>query len=138
QCRGIALAGDLSAQHLGEDGGGVLAAGRVQHPHGQRTGTHLAFNWPGVPSAITVPLSITARRSASWSASSRYWVVSRMVVPASTRVRMISQTWLRLRGSIPVVGSSRNIRSGVTIREPAMSRRRRIPPEYFFTGRPAA
>ncbi len=38
-------------------------------------------------------------------------------------------TWLRLRGSSPVVGSSRNISSGRTTIDPAMSMRRRMPPE---------
>ena len=64
--------------------------------------------------AITRPRSITAIPSAGWSASSRYSVQSRMVVPSPTRVRMMSQTWLGDRGSRPVVGSSRNIRRGVT------------------------
>ena len=51
---------------------------------------------------------------------------------------MISQTWLRERGSRPVVGSSRNISCGVTTMLAAMSRRRRIPPENFLTSRLAA
>ena len=41
-----------------------------------------ALSCPGVPSAITLPWSMTAMPSASWSASSRYWVQSRIVVPA--------------------------------------------------------
>jgi ABC-2 type transport system ATP-binding protein len=88
-----------------------------------------AFSCPGVPSAITRPWSITAMPSASWSASSRYWVQSKIVVPSSTSARMMSQTWLRERGSSPVVGSSRNISSGVTTMLAAMSSRRRMPPE---------
>ena len=40
---------------------------------------------PGVPSAITLPWSITAIPSQSWSASSRYWVQSRIVVPPATK-----------------------------------------------------
>jgi hypothetical protein len=82
----------------------------------------------GVPSAIIWPASMTAIRSASWSASSRYWVVSRTVVPPATRVRMLSQTSLRLRGSSPVVGSSRNSTGGAMAasverwRPPARSR----------------
>ena len=39
---------------------------------------------------------------------------SRIVVPSAVIARMMSQTWLRDRGSRPVVGSSRNISSGVT------------------------
>ena len=42
---------------------------------------------------------------------------------------MMSHTWLRERGSSPVVGSSRNITCGVTTMLAAMSSRRRMPPE---------
>src|SRR5690606_13601827 len=62
-----------------------------------------AFSSPLVPSAITRPRSMTAIRDASWSASSRYCVVSRTVVPWATTARTMSHTWLRLRGSRPVV-----------------------------------
>ena len=54
---------------------------------------------------------------------------SRIVVPSAASARMISQTWLRERGSRPVVGSSRNMSSGVTTMLAAMSSLRRIPPE---------
>ena len=47
-----------------------------------------------------------------WSAWSRYWVKAGSSCPRPQR-RMMSQTWLRERGSSPVVGSSRH-RSGVT------------------------
>ena len=87
---------------------------------------------------MTFPWSITAIRSASWSASSRYCVVSNTVAPSATMPLTISQTWFLLRGSSPVVGSSRKISSGVTTRLAAMSMRLRIPPEYFFTCRSAA
>ena len=50
--------------------------------------------------------------SASWSASSRYWVVSRTVTPSSDQLRTVPHSCSRLRGSSPVVGSSRNSRSG--------------------------
>ena len=56
--------------------------------------------------------STTEMRSASWSASSRYWVVSRTVVPPPTRERTALHTSVRPRGSSPVVGSSRNSTSG--------------------------
>ena len=88
-----------------------------------------ALSSPRVPSAMTRPWSMMARRSASWSASSRYCVVSSTVAPSPTSTRTMSQTWLRLRGSRPVVGSSRNSRSGVTTMLAAMSSRRRMPPE---------
>ena len=47
-------------------------------------------------------------RSASWSASSRYWVVRKTVVPSPLSAVTSSQIALRLTGSRPVVGSSRN------------------------------
>src|SRR6266542_2970849 len=57
-----------------------------------------------VPSAITLPTSMTAILSASRSTSSRYWVVRRIVVPSSWSSRMMSHISIRLRGSRPVVG----------------------------------
>src|SRR5712692_124626 len=60
-----------------------------------------------VPEAITWPRSMTTLWSASWSASSRYWVVSSTVVPPATRSRMKDHMSSRVRGSSPVVGSSR-------------------------------
>src|SRR5712672_2704453 len=55
-------------------------------------------------------------RSASWSASSRFWVVRKMVTPAATSLRMICHMVWRLRGSRPVVGSSRkNLRRPVAL-----------------------
>ena len=84
-----------------------------------------------VPSAILRPWSITAIRSASWSASSRYWVVSR-IGDARRRAsrRIMPQTsargsagrarWWARRGRAPPAS-----RPG----EAAMSSRRRMPPE---------
>ena len=63
---------------------------------------------PGVPSATIRPPSMIPTRSASWSASSRYWVVRKTVVPSSLSAATSSQIALRLTGSRPVVGSSRN------------------------------
>ena len=74
---------------------------------------------------------MTATRSASWSASSRYWVVSSTVQPSATSSRMVSHICPRVRGSSPVVGSSRKISGGRLIRLAARSSRRRMPPEYF-------
>ena len=45
------------------------------------------------------PLSRTAIRSASWSASSRYWVVRKTVTPPATSSRMICHMLWRERGS---------------------------------------
>ncbi len=97
-----------------------------------------AFNSSAVPSAMTLPRSITAIRSANWSASSRYWVVSRTVDPSATSRRIVSHIWARVRGSRPVVGSSRNNSGGRAMRLAARSRRRRMPPEKFFSGLDAA
>ena len=83
----------------------------------------------GVPSAITRPRSITAMRSARRSASSRYWVVSRTVVPSATSSSMTCHRSDRLAGSRPVVGSSRNSTGGRWTRAAARSSRRRMPPE---------
>ena len=52
-------------------------------------------------------------RSASRSASSRYCVVRKTVVPASASERMTSHSSRRLRVSRPVVGSSRKRIAGV-------------------------
>ncbi len=57
------------------------------------------------------------------------WVLTRMVTPSATRSRMSCHMVWRLRGSRPVVGSSRKISRGRPIRVIAMSRRRFMPPE---------
>ena len=87
------------------------------------------FSSSEVPSATFRPWSMTAIRSASWSASSRYCVVSRMVLPCCTSSRIVVHIWPRVRGSRPVVGSSRKISGGRVIRLAARSSRRRMPPE---------
>jgi len=79
--------------------------------------------------AMTWPWSITAMWPARWSASSMYWVVSSSVVPSATSSRITAHSPLRLRGSRPVVGSSRNSTGGWPTRLAARSRRRRMPPE---------
>ncbi len=86
-----------------------------------------------VPSAITLPVSMTTIRCASRSASSMYCVVSRTVVPSATSSSMNRHRSLRVRGSRPVVGSSRKSTAGRAMRLAPMSSRRRIPPEYVFT-----
>ena len=68
-------------------------------------------------------------RSASWSASSRYWVVRKTVVPSSFSLVTSSQIAWRLTGSSPVVGSSRKRTEGSGTSAAARSRRRRMPPE---------
>ncbi len=65
-------------------------------------------------------------------------MVSRSVVPSRTSSRTTDQISLRLRGSSPVVGSSKNSTRGRVSRLDARSRRRRIPPEYVRAGRSAA
>ena len=91
-----------------------------------------------VPSATIRPWSRTAIRSASSSASSRYCVVRRIVTPPAASPRMASHIVRRLRGSRPVVGSSRKITRGEPTKVMARSSRRRIPPEYVDAGRRAA
>ena len=98
----------------------------------------LALSSAGVPSATIRPQSITMIRPASTSTSSRYWVVNRMVDPSAAKSRMVFHIWPRVRGSSPVVGSSRKIRAGLVIRLAARSRRRRMPPENCEMGRCAA
>ena len=51
---------------------------------------------------------------------------------------IVSHSALRLRGSSPVVGSSRNRTGGRRTSDAAMSKRRRMPPEYVRSGRSAA
>ncbi len=79
---------------------------------------------------MIVPLCRIAMRSASCSASSRYWVVSSTVVPPFASSLTVCHTSMRACGSSPVVGSSRKMIGGLPIRLIAMSSRRRIPPEY--------
>ncbi len=87
----------------------------------------------GEPSATVVPWSSNTMRSARRSASSRYCVVRISVVPVATRSRSICHRSSRLRGSRPVVGSSRNSTVGDATRHAARSSRRRMPPEYDLT-----
>ena len=90
----------------------------------------LRFSSSGVPSATSRPRSTMPTRSASSSASSRYCVVRKMVMPSSSlRRRTSSHTLARLIGSSPVVGSSRNSTSGLCTSAAARSSRRRMPPE---------
>jgi hypothetical protein len=84
---------------------------------------------------MTLPVSMTTMRCARRSASSMYWVVKSTVVPAATRSSMNVHRSFLVRGSRPVVGSSRNTTGGCPMRLAAMSSRLRIPPEYVFTGR---
>ena len=51
---------------------------------------------------------------------------------------MVSHIWLLVRGSRPVVGSSRKISGGRVIRLAARSSRRRMPPENAEMGLAAA
>ncbi|OEJ45728.1 hypothetical protein AR457_17845 [Streptomyces agglomeratus] len=87
------------------------------------------FSSSAVPWAAILPSLSTAIRSASSSASSRYWVVRKTVTPPVTSSRMICHMLWRLRGSRPVVGSSRKMIRGLPTSVIAMSRRRFMPPE---------
>ena len=129
---------DLAVHRRRDGGAGRDRVRPVGRPTSTRSPPSLAFSSDGVPSATTRPASMTVIRSASRSASSRYWVVSSTVVPSATTRRTASQTSARPRGSSPVVGSSRNSTAGRVMRAAAMSSRRRMPPEYVDTLRSAA
>ena len=90
-----------------------------------------AFSSAGVPCGDDrAAVDARAIRSASWSASSRYWVVRRTVDAGRTRSRDRPATWPAGCGrSSPVVGSSRKITDGRPTRPAARSSRRRMPPE---------
>ena len=60
-----------------------------------------SFSSSDVPDAITSPWSMTTMSSASSSASSRYCVQSKRVVPPATSSRIIAHIPTRLRGSRP-------------------------------------
>src|SRR3954447_930152 len=60
-----------------------------------------------------------------------------MVAPRAATERSMFRAWLRLRGSRPVVGSSRKSSSGALRMDAAMSIRRRMPPEQRLTCFPA-
>ena len=77
-------------------------------------------------------------RSLRASASSRYCDVNNVDMPRFLKLATRSQMTCLLRGSRPVVGSSRNTTSGRTTKPQAISIRRRIPPEYVPTRRSAA
>ena len=148
--RSASVSGDVEAAGLGGEHRLLAEQRGVRRRRPRRSGAGSAsrscsvevptddFSSSGVPSATLRPRSITAIRSASWSASSRYWVVSRTVQPSATRSRMVSHIWPRVRGSRPVVGSSRKISGGRVIRLAARSSRRRMPPENCEIGRSAA
>src|SRR5687768_13388292 len=87
------------------------------------------FSSCGVPSRTMSPSSMIASWLQSWSASSRYCVVRKTVVPSALIRRISSQTVRRLAGSRPVVGSSRKRTWGRWTRAEAKSSRRFIPPE---------
>ena len=114
-------------QRPGDPGSPDRAAARVDRPTDD-------LELVGRALGDLAPRSMTAIRSASWSASSRYCVVSSTVQPPTTSSRMVSHIWPRVRGSSPVVGSSRKISGGRVIRLAARSSRRRMPPENCRDG----
>jgi hypothetical protein len=65
-------------------------------------------------------------------------VVSTTVIAPATSSRTTCHMVRRLRGSSPVVGSSRKITRGLATSVMARSSRRFMPPEYVDAGRPAA
>ena len=75
---------------------------------------------------------------ASRSASSRYCVVRKIVTPSATSSRTMSHITRRLRGSRPVVGSSRKMIRGSPTSVIARSSRRRMPPSMSSPASSAA
>ena len=90
-----------------------------------------------VPLAMIRPSCKIAIRSASCSASSRWRSEQHRRALPGEFLDAIPHFDAKLRVE-PVVGSSRKITGGFPIRLIAMSRRRRIPPEYVATLRLAA
>ena len=89
-----------------------------------------ALSAAGVPSATILPWSMIPTRSASWSASSRYWVVRKTVMPSSReRLATSSQSAVRLWMSSPVVGSSRKRTRGAV-----QQRQRQVEPALHAAG----
>ena len=105
------------------------SSGRVSRATSIRSPPTRRLSSAAVPRSITTPWSMTTISSARRSASSRYCVVSSVVMPLCTSSSMRSHIAMRLRGSRPVVGSSRNSTDGRPMRLIAMSSRRRMPPE---------
>ena len=73
---------DAGAEMRFEQPRGFVEPRRIGERHVQEARSRSRPSARGcVPSAIFLPWSMTAMRAASWSASSRYCVVSRMVTP---------------------------------------------------------
>ena len=89
-----------------------------------------ALSSSGLPETTIFPWSMMASRLHSRSASSMYWVVRKIVVPPARSSSRCRHSALRVCGSSPVVGSSRNRSGGSWTSAWTRSRRRRIPPEY--------
>ena len=135
QGRDVAVRGDLQGEGI------VAAPGSRRAPaaascvavsaklSSMRPPGILCLSSCALPCATMRPRSRIATRSASSSASSRYCVVRNTVVPSPARLADDSYTARRLRGSRPVVGSSRKMTCGAPISVIARSSRRRIPPE---------
>ncbi len=83
----------------------------------------------GVPVATATPWSMITIRSASSSASARWWVVSTTVTPSRRSASINSHTTIRAWASIPAVGSSRNTSSGRPTTAQASARRCCWPPD---------
>ena len=83
----------------------------------------------GVSSAITRPLSMTATRSQSRSASSMKCVTSRTVTPVSRISEISPHTSRRAAGSSPVVSSSSTATFGLPMSASATDRRCFWPPD---------
>src|SRR5690606_38280805 len=117
------------------------ACTKLSPPRVQRTSEDPAASrasWAGLPSATMRPRERMRIRSASFSASARSWVVSRIDVSSrSTRPCTLSWKSRRASGAKPAVGSERKSTSGRPTIPIATSSRRRSPPESLAMRRSA-
>ena len=109
--------------------GSRRSQGRLELAAGHCRRRHAAQLQPAVSPASSRPRSMIATRSASASASSSRWVVSRMVVPPSRSSRSTAQVSRRAWASIAPVGSSRIASLGRPTIASARLSRCRSPPD---------
>ena len=93
---------------------------------------NLDFKNTGLPTHANDPADIIATLSHNISASSMKCVVNKIVLPVCARFRMTSHTNLREYGSIPLVGSSKNIIAGLPINAHANESFLFMPPDKFL------
>ena len=98
-----------------------------------RLDLHLASRSSAVNSSIITPLSMMPYRVASLESSPRIWLEIKTVMPCSWFSFWISsRISLMPVGSKPLVGSSKNRKSGSPIKAIAIAKRCFMPREKFF------